>query len=170
MVIYSGGMKLLTRAFYTRPADVVARELLGQYLVSGDRKLKITETEAYLGPYDLGSHSRFGKTEHNAVMFGPAGHAYIYLVYGMYHCLNIVTKDDGAAVLIRSAGDISGPGRLCRDLNITRELNGLDMTEFGPLYVSESEGSDPGEIEVTARIGIGYAKDWKDKPLRFVLR
>lgn len=147
----------------------MAPELLGKYLVRGNQKLKITETEAYLGPHDLAAHSRFGRTKRTEIMFGPAGRAYIYMIYGMYYCLNVVAGPDGAAVLIRGAGDISGPGRLCRSLGITTKLNGVDMTVAGPLYITEREDVGRQKIKITPRIGVDYAKEWKDKPLRFVL-
>jgi DNA-3-methyladenine glycosylase len=163
-------MKLLTRAFYNKSAEIVAKQLLGQYLVREGKKYKITETEAYLGPHDLAAHSRFGKTKRTEIMFGPAGFAYIYLVYGMYHCLNVVAGPEGAAVLVRSVEGINGPGRVCRELGITRELNGIDVTTPGPLFIAQGKKISPEKVIVGPRVGVDYAKEWKDLPLRFVLR
>jgi DNA-3-methyladenine glycosylase len=140
----------LARSFFERKTEVVARELLGKLLIRDGRAFRITETEAYLGPFDLAAHSRFGRTKRTEVMFGPAG--------------------SGSAVLIRGAGEITGPGRLCRQLDITRAQNGVDLTVPGQLYVADGKEIAPGKILVTPRIGVDYAKDWKDKPLRFVLR
>ncbi len=166
-------MKILPRSFYKRKTEQVAKELLGKFLIRKIGKSKIlaqiTETEAYVGPHDLASHSRFGKTPRNAVMFGPAGHAYIYLVYGLYHCLNIVTEKEGfgAAVLIRATNLAKGPGLVCRVLQIDKNLYGVDLTKSGALYIVD--GPKPQKILVSKRVGIDYAKDWKDKPLRFML-
>lgn len=158
---------ILPREFYEQKTEVVARGLLGKRLISGRHILEITETEAYLGPFDLAAHSRFGPTKRNEVLFGPAGRAYVYLVYGMYHCLNVTTGPEGSAVLIRAAGGIVGPGRLCRSLGITRELNGVDVTVPGLLYLTEGQTISPAEIMVTPRIGVNYAGKWRDKKLRF---
>src|SRR3989344_7227500 len=114
----------LNREFFNRNTVVVARELLGKYLVRkiGSKivRAKITETEAYCGPRDLACHASRGMTPRTKVMFGPPGRAYIYLIYGMYHCLNIVTEKEGypAAVLIRGCELADGPGKTCRDLKI----------------------------------------------------
>src|SRR5439155_10998216 len=130
---YSAAMRKLPRSFYSRDTIAVARELLGRYLVHGDRVGRIVETEAYLGPHDLAAHSSRGKTKRNEVMFGPPGHAYVYMIYGMYFCMNVVTEH-AAAVLIRAlepvrnlAGKTSGPGLLCRAMGIDRQLNGHDL-------------------------------------------
>ncbi|MBI2008536.1 DNA-3-methyladenine glycosylase [Candidatus Amesbacteria bacterium] len=154
-------MAILPKNFYNRPTEIVAKELLGKYLVRNGQKFMITETEAYVGPHDLASHSRFGPTKRNSVMFGPPGHAYVYLIYGMYYCLN-VTTGHGSAVLIRATAKHAGPGILCRDLKIDRSFNGLDLTTTGRLYIIDN-------IMVTPRVGVKYAGVWATKPLRYVL-
>src|SRR5437879_9811505 len=118
--------KKLGRAFYERPAIDIARDLLGKILVHrvGKRTLRarIVETEAYVGEHDLACHASKGRTKRTEVMFGPAGHAYVYFIYGMYDMLNIVCAHEGnaQAVLVRAAeainfeADLSGPGKLCR--------------------------------------------------------
>jgi DNA-3-methyladenine glycosylase len=133
-------MQKLPRSFYDRDTIVAARELLGKHLVHRSRGVerigRIVEVEAYLGPHDLASHSSRGLTGRTKVMFGPPGHAYIYLIYGMYHCMNVVTERAGhaSAVLLRAiepvkniAGRTSGPGLLCRAMHIDRRLNGHDL-------------------------------------------
>jgi DNA-3-methyladenine glycosylase len=161
----------LPRSFYERPTLEVARELLGAILVFGDKQLRIVETEAYIGPDDLAAHSARGRrTARNDVMYGEAGRAYIYLIYGLHHCLNVVTERPGiaAAVLIR-AGDpgAKGPGVLCRELGLTRKENGLDLTD-SELFLEP--GPAPSErIVETVRIGVDYAGEWAAKPWRFYL-
>lgn len=175
--------RIIPRSFYCRPTEIVARELLGKCLVrcvGGVIRLgKIVETEAYLGSHDLASHSRFGKTKRTKVLFGPAGHSYIYFIYGIYYCLNIVTagKESGSAVLIRAIEPVegirektSGPGLLCRALNITINLNKCDVTQKGQLYIANSPEDEKITIVSSARVGIPYAKDWKDRPLRFYIK
>src|SRR5881392_616508 len=128
----SSGEKL-ARKFYLRDAERVARELIGAILVhrtkEGDLRARIVETEAYVGPHDLACHAAKGRTTRTEVMFGPAGHAYVYLIYGMYDMLNIVSGGvgDAQAVLVRAAepmdgwdADLSGPGKLARGMRITR--------------------------------------------------
>jgi DNA-3-methyladenine glycosylase len=171
---------VLPQSFYARPAEIVARKLLGKYLVrNGDsaagseRALLITETEAYIGAHDLACHGRFGVTQRTRVMFGPAGHWYVYFIYGMYWMLNVVTGDEGVpeAVLFRAAGDCSGPGKLCRELGIDKRLYGAAAEVASGLWI-EDRGLcvRRGDIERTPRIGVDYAGEWKDKPLRFLLR
>lgn len=166
----------LTRSFYKRPTIEVARDLLGKVLVHDDTAGVIVETEAYLGGDDLASHSAIGITNRTRVIFGPPGYAYVYLIYGMYECLNIVAEPDGKAgcVLIRAVTPVAGidarvrtngPGKLTRAMNITRKHNGVDMTR-GPLTVRKPRIEQPIEIEVTPRIGITKCADW---PLRFVV-
>ena len=135
----------------------------------------IVETEAYLGPDDLASHASKGRTRRTEVLFGAPGRAYVYLIYGMYEMLNVVAgaPGQGQAVLIRAAdplddwkANLSGPGRLTRALQISRLHNGLDLT--GPqLYLLDNPGYRP-IVQSTKRIGIDYALQWKDAPLRFV--
>ncbi len=130
-------MKKLPLAFYNRPTLKVSQDLLGKFLVRriGNKKIsgKIVEVEAYVGPDDLANHASRGKTQRNAVMFGPAGYVYVYLIYGMYYCLNFVTEEKNypAAVLIRALElknpldkIASGPGKLCRYMKIDKKLNG----------------------------------------------
>ena len=147
----------------------VARDLLGKVLLHGDRGGRILEVEAYLGQGDEAAHSFRGLTPRTRVIFGPPGHAYVYFVYGMYHCFNIVVERDGVAgcVLVRSVEGLGdGPGKLTRALGITLEHYGADLTR-GPLTVREVSHQHPFAIEVTPRIGIRRSADL---PLRFVLR
>lgn len=185
----------LLRSFYDRPAVDVARDLLGKFLVhqlpDEKRVGRIVETEAYVGPQDRACHASRGRTNRTAVMFGPPGFAYVYLIYGMYDCFNIVTERDGfpAAVLIRALEPVSapelsvrydqrrqweriasGPGKLTRFMRIDRRLNGTDLC--GSVLYLEDWGHiiEPQEIVVTTRINVDYAGEWKDKPLRFYLK
>jgi len=179
---------ILPRAFYARPTIEVARDLLGKLLVHGATSGIIVETEAYLGGDDLAAHSARGITPRTRVIFGPPGHAYVYFIYGMYECVNLVTEPDGqpGAVLIRALEPVegietmqrrrpaarklhdltSGPGRLTLALGITRAQNGVDVTR-GELTVRTPRHSAPFEIEVTPRIGIRQCADW---PLRFTIK
>ena len=178
-------MRILRRAFFARPTEVVAKELLGKVVVrtfegAPSRRARIVEVEAYLGPRDLASHARRGPTPRAAIMFGPPGHLYVYLIYGMYHCMNFVTEPDGeaGAVLIRAAEPLSGsdetdpralsgPGKLCRALGITRADKGLDLTSpSSGLFLAE-DGSPAPPLARSPRIGVDYAGAWKDRPLRF---
>jgi DNA-3-methyladenine glycosylase len=171
-------LKKLPRSFYNRDALHVAPDLIGKILVHrfDDRQLRarIVETEAYVGPHDLACHASKGRTGRTEVMFGRAGHAYVYLIYGMYKMLNIVTADvnDAQAVLIRAAepldglqADLSGPGKLCRDMHITRGQNGLDLTA-DELFLLDNPDDHP-KITRTKRVGIDYAKEWTHALLRF---
>ena len=174
----------LPRAFYDRPALVVAREALGMVLVregpQGRQAGRIVETEAYDGPLDAASHARSGPTGRAAVMFGPAGYAYVYLIYGMHHCLNLVTGPDGhpAAVLIRAleplegiAGGTNGPGRLCRVLGLDRRQNGLDLTGDELWLEDRGLAVRSGDVVERPRIGIHFAGEpWVSQPWRFYER
>lgn len=179
---------ILKRAFYGRPAVEVARDLLGKVVVHGRAAGAIVETEAYLGGDDLASHSARGLTERTRVIFGPPGHAYVYLIYGMYDCLNLVAEavGDPGCVLIRALEPVagvdlmrrrrpsarrledlaSGPGKLTLAMGITRALNGADVTR-GALVVRRPAQERAFEIDVTPRIGIRQCADW---PLRFAIR
>ena len=171
----------LPRAFFDRDTRVVARDLLGKVLVHQDgrtrRAARIVETEAYHGPSDRASHARFGATPRTAVMFGPPGHAYVYRVYGLHHCMNVVTGPDGfpAAVLLRAAEPLEGclhatrgPGNLCRALRIdSGRHSGLDL-EGEVIRIEDGEGP-PGRVARTSRIGVGYAGSWALRPWRFLL-
>lgn len=166
-------MKPLPRTFYARGAEVVARDLLGMTLVFGLQRARIVETEAYVGPQDLACHAAKGRTKRTEVIFGPPGHAYIYLIYGMYHLLNYVVAKEGdaQAVLVRAVeplgellGKTDGPGKLTRTLGIDLTYNGCDVT-CPPLYVARGEA--PLEVGVSPRIGVDYAGAWAAAPLRF---
>jgi DNA-3-methyladenine glycosylase len=170
--------KKLTRTFFNRATLKVARELLGKFLVRriGGKVIRaiITETEAYRGPKDLACHASKGRTKRTEVMFGPAGHAYVYLIYGMYYCLNIVTEaeDYPAAVLIRAvdAAGVNGPGKLCRFFKIDKTFNGEDLIKSKRLWVEEGITIKPGQIKRSKRIGVDYAGKYKDKLWRFFLK
>jgi DNA-3-methyladenine glycosylase len=171
-------MKKLGRSFFHQDAIKLSRALIGTILVhrvrGNEYRARIVETEAYLGPNDLASHSSKGRTKRTEVMFGPAGHAYIYLIYGMYNMFNIVAGKTGKAqaVLIRAAepldewqADLSGPGKLTRALKITRSYHGMDLCGDA-LYLLSGSRIRP-RIKRSKRIGIQYAKEWKDALLRF---
>ena len=176
--------KKLRRSFFQQPATELAAALIGKILVRRIRgktfQARIVETEAYLGPRDLASHASKGRTSRTEVMFGPAGRAYVYLIYGMYWMLNVVagTVGEAQAVLIRAAKpldgwkadrclpDLSGPGRLTRAFEITRKENALDLTR-GQLYFLD-DPTYQARVVSAKRIGIDYAREWKDAPLRFL--
>jgi DNA-3-methyladenine glycosylase len=179
MTDFADNGSILPQSFYARPAAIVAKELIGKYLVrrigvggNDEHALLITETEAYVGAHDLACHGRFGLTNRTRVMFGPAGRWYVYFIYGMYWMLNIVTGDEGApeAVLFRAAGDYTGPGKLCRELAIDKRLYGATAELASGLWI-EDRGYrlKRGALKRTPRIGVDYAGVWKDKLLRFVL-
>ena len=186
------GPFIAERAWFDRSAAEVAPDLLGALLIhdtpEGRIAGRIVEVEAYLGPEDLAAHSARGTTPRNAVMFGPPGHLYVYLVYGMHHCANVVcgpgTKPE--AVLLRAAaltegeelarsrrGSVpfarlaAGPGNLASAFGIDRRLNRADLLS-GPVRLAH--GLAPSSVESTPRIGVGYAGDWMARPLRFVVR
>jgi DNA-3-methyladenine glycosylase len=181
----------LSRSFYSRPTLDVASDLLGKVLVRrfNRRNLagKIVETEAYVGPHDLACHASKGHTPRTSVMFGPPGYAYVYMIYGFYFCLNVVTEPLGypAAVLIRAVEPVenldlmrklrnnpdhdanigSGPGKLCMAMSIDKQLNGADL--LGTTIWIEDRKIDPGPILTSPRVGVDYAGEYKDKPWRF---
>ncbi len=171
--------KVLGRGFYQRSAVEVAKDLLGKTLFRRTRRGvmrgQIVETEAYDGPEDLACHSCHGKTPRTEVMFGPAGQAYVYLIYGVHHCLNVVTGKPGAAVLIRALEPLagaeknvaSGPGKLCRFLEIDKGLNSWDLTIGRRLWITD--GESPPKIESSSRMGVDYAGEWAKKPWRFFI-
>ena len=170
-------LKKLGRNFYRRQADTVAHDLIGTILVRGRRRARIVETEAYVGPHDLACHAAKGRTNRTEVMFGDAGHAYVYFIYGMYDMLNIVTGKvgDAQAVLIRAAepldewdADLSGPGKLTRAFGITvRGDNGLDLTGTKMYFIRD--GAVPAaRIRKTPRIGVEYARHWQHEHLRYI--
>jgi DNA-3-methyladenine glycosylase len=151
---------------------VVARELLGKVLTHGPRSGKIVEVEAYVGPDDLASHARVGRKGRAAIMYGPAGFAYVYQIYGMHFCFNAVTETDGypGAVLVRALelDGATGPALLCKALNIDRSCNGLDLTTSDLFVVDAPEVGDH-EVSVGPRVGVNYAREWADRPWRFWL-
>lgn len=185
--------KRLSREFYARETLRVARELLGKRLVrvwQGERLAgRIVEVEAYVGPDDQASHAHYGKTARNAPMFGPPGHAYVYLIYGVHHCLNLVTEahDFPAAILIRALEPLEGletqhrlrntqqtallargPGRLCQALHIDRRLDALDTcARDAPLWVEEDPDYIPGAIAASARVGVRGDAAALQAPWRF---
>ena len=183
----------LPRSFYERSTLVVARQLLGKYLVrehrDGTTVGRIVETEAYVGPEDKACHASKGHTPRTKVMFGQAGYAYVYLVYGFHHMLNIVTEsvDFPAAVLIRAVEPVggveimktrrrtdsvhnlaSGPGKLCQAFAINRAFNGGDLC--GKVLYLEDRGEAVSKVVTTPRIGVDYAGKWKNKPWRFLIK
>ena len=172
---------MLGKKFFERDTLWVAKNLLGQRIVRVYRRRKlegiITETEAYHGFDDKASHASRGQTGRTAVMFGEAGNIYVYLIYGMYYCLNIVTgkKNFPAAVLIRgifSDGEyISGPGRVTRFLKIDKKLNEKKLSRKSGLWVSGGIKVNSKRIKTSPRIGVDYAgKYWAQKPWRFYLK
>jgi DNA-3-methyladenine glycosylase len=183
----------LARSFYEQNTIDVAKQLLGKYLIrrhpEGDTVGRIVETEAYVGPHDLACHASKGRTARTEVMFGPAGHAYVYFIYGFYNMLNLVTeaKDHPAAVLIRAVEPAqgielmkerrkssvlrnlaSGPGKICQAFAIDRSLNGADLR--GDILYVEDRGEAIPRFQSTPRIGVDYAGKWKNKLYRFVVR
>lgn len=196
MMIYRNMRKqkrhTLTHSFFKRPTLVVARDLLGKYLVVRNGKTllagKIAETEAYVGEDDKACHASKGRTSRTETLYAKAGTIYVYLIYGMYHCLNIVTESEGfpSAVLIRAVEPVegiahmerrrktkhisalaSGPGKLCQAFGITKHMNG--KTVFGDALWIEDRGERvlPENVITTSRIGVGYAGPAKKYPWRF---
>ena len=178
-------MKRLSREFFERPTLEVARDLPGKIFIDQrNQELggRIVEVEAYIGRDDPACHARFGKTDRNAVMFGPGGFTYIYFIYGMYDMLNFVTEAEGtpAAVLIRALEPLSGidvmkknrgiskiinltngPGKLCRAFGLTTAQSGYDLIR-GKLFVAD-DGYKPEHIVDSPRIGIkeGTNRHWR---------
>jgi DNA-3-methyladenine glycosylase len=182
-------MPRLSRGVFGRPAAAVAPELLGKVLVHdephGQLRGRIVEVEAYTGQTDPGSHAYRGRTARNAVMFGPPGHVYTYVSYGMHVCMNLVTDPEGVAgaVLVRALEPLAGmevmaerrghrplaelcngPGKLCQAMGITMSDNGADL-EAGPIWVDD-DGYVPAAIDRSARVGLSRGRDLQ---LRFYL-
>jgi len=166
----------LPREFYLRDARVVARALVGTHLVHGDRVGRIVETEAYRGPKDLACHAKVGITKRTKTLYGPPGHAYVYLIYGMYDCFNVVCFGEGKghAVLVRAVEPVSGvpegvrtdgPGRLTRALAITRAHDALDLVASAGLTIVPR--TKRPRIAVSARVGVAYAGAIAEAPWRF---
>jgi DNA-3-methyladenine glycosylase len=171
---------VLDRKYFARPTVEVARSLIGKYLVreNGRGRIagKIIEVEAYVGPQDKACHASKGRTKRTEVLFGPPGMSYVYLIYGMYHLLNVVTEREEfpAAVLIRAIEIdgrlIDGPGRLCRALNIDLNLNRYDLSIGRSLWLEDRlVRVKPGDVGAYPRIGVDYAGEWAKKPWRFRL-
>lgn len=175
-------MPKLPRSFYNRPTIIVAKELLGTHIVHIVNGIKhvarIVEVEAYLGPHDLAAHSAKGLTPRTKVMFGPPGHAYVYLIYGIYYCMNVVTEAKGhaAVVLLRAVEPIKnistrtqGPGLLCQAMQINKNLQGYDLLSNN-FYITAPRIKEPFSIMKRPRIGVDYAKHWAKRHLRFYIK
>jgi len=164
----------LPRSFFARDPRVVAEALIGKYLVHGERGGRIVETEAYLGPEDKASHARFGPNGRSRLLFGPPGIIYVFLIYGMHECFNVVTGEDGkaSAVLVRALEPMAGtarcdgPGRLTKALGIDRRHNGNALHD-GTLLI-EDRGEAKPRVVTTGRIGVEYAGAWARRKLRYV--
>jgi len=174
-------------SFYERQTSVVARELLGKVIVrrwpgppATSARARIVEVEAYLGERDAASHARRGPTPRAAIMFGPPGRLYVYLIYGMHHCMNFVAETDGTAgaVLIRAAVPVeaeserdpralSGPGKLCAAVDITLRHKGLDLTALDSELVVVDDGAPVPRVAAARRVGVEYAGAWARRRLRF---
>jgi DNA-3-methyladenine glycosylase len=183
----SGGISRtvpLPESFYARPALTVARELLGAHLIvdeGGWRRVgRIVETEAYVGEHDLACHASKGRTPRTEVLFGPPGRAYVYLIYGMYHCFNVVTDVEGvaSAVLVRAVEPVEGlpekartdgPGRLCRALGLTLAHNREDL-RGARLHLEPGAPLAEARVERGPRIGVDYAGAWAREPYRLWVR
>jgi len=189
--------RALARSFYLEPTLRVARALLGKVLVrnapDGRTAGRIVEVEAYRGPRDRAAHSAGGRrTARNETMWGPAGHAYVYFIYGMHHCVNVTTQPAGVpeAVLIRALEPLDGlalmqarrglhdgpawrlcrgPGSLCQALGLTRALDGVDLVT-GPLHILDAPTVPAAQVARTARIGVAYAGVDALRPWRFLVR
>jgi DNA-3-methyladenine glycosylase len=195
-------LRALPPSFFDRPSLEVAPDLIGCLLVRRHRGVlracRLVETEAYLGPHDLASHSRMGKTARNAPMFGPSARAYVYLIYGLHHCVNAVCGPGRfpSAVLLRAGAPLSaaeesalgesvvaesvvarpllhsasGPGNLCKALGIRLSQNRADLCDAGgPLFVAGPLGPRPALV-AGPRIGVEYAGEWAGRPYRFCAR
>ncbi len=189
---------ILKNDFYNRNAVIVAKELLGKILVrrlnGKEIQCMITETEAYMGPEDKACHAYNNKrTKRTDAMFKQGGHAYVYLIYGMYYCLNVVTGDidKPEAVLIRAVDPITGldtivknrkvksnkvedltngPGKLCQALRIDKQLNGYNLVNGKLLYIIRAQNGQEHDIVSGKRINIDYAEEYKDKLWRFSIK
>lgn len=179
--------RALPRVFYERPAVEVARALLGKLLVHRDAAGRIVEVEAYLAAGDPAAHAWRGMTPRTRVLFGPPGHAYVYLIYGVYECLNVVAEPPGSpgCVLIRAVEPLcglehmrrrrpgvgrreelaNGPGKLTLAMGITRRMNGADLVA-GPLQIRAFHNEPPLPVAVTPRIGVRHASG---RLLRFLV-
>ena len=177
-------MRKLPRCFYDRETVEVAQDLLGMHLVhvvaGVERVGRIVEVEAYLGPHDLAAHSARGLTQRTRVMFGPPGHMYVYFVYGMHWCANVVTQAEGtaSAVLLRALEPVknieartNGPALLCRAMGIDGRRNGHDLLSDELFVRRPGDGSGPIRIVRRPRIGVDYAgHHWARRLLRYYIR
>ena len=176
----AAGALITDRSWFDRSALEVAPELLGMELIhdtpEGPITGRLVEVEAYQGPEDLAAHSSRGRTARNAVMFGAPGHLYVYLIYGMYHCFNVVTCPEGraAAVLVRGLEPLEGiergartdgPGRLCRAMGIHLGHNRLDLLG-DRLFLEDGPAVPPARVARGPRIGVDYSGHWAQKPYR----
>ena len=171
------------RSFYAQDPCVVAPALLGATVVHTDRQGvrragMVVETEAYRGEEDQACHARVGRTKRTAPMYGAPGRSYVYLIYGMYNMLNVVTWPEGepSAVLIRALAPVEGtnatmdgPGKLCRELHIDRSHNNEDLLA-STLFIIPGKTISPQRIATSTRVGIAYAGDWASRPWRFAIR
>jgi DNA-3-methyladenine glycosylase len=176
-------MRKLPRSFYDRDTVEVAHDLLGMHLVhvvaGVERVGRIVEVEAYLGPHDLAAHSARGLTPRTRIMFGPPGHLYVYFIYGMHWCANVVTQAEGtaSAVLLRALepvenveGRTNGPALLCRAMGIDGRQNAHDLLS-GELFVRRPRVREEVRIVRRPRIGVDYAgHHWARRLLRFYIR
>jgi len=168
-------MNRLQHDFFTRDVLEVAPELLGKNLVRKVdyqiEKYLITEVEAYRGEKDLACHASKGRTPRTEIMYHNGGLVYVYLIYGMYWMLNVVTSinDIPQAVLIRGTKGIDGPGKLTKKLKIDKSFYGEDLINSDRIWIESNEDFKDSKIETTPRIGIDYAGEWKHKPWRFII-
>jgi DNA-3-methyladenine glycosylase len=189
---------ILKRPFYQQKTIQAAKNLLGKILIheslEGKTSGRIVETEAYKGPEDKAAHSSGGRqTKRNEIMFKQKGHAYVYLIYGLYYCFNVTTGSipgKPEAVLIRALEPIegidlitkrrpikqtkpinltNGPSKLCMAMNISKTQNKTDVTT-PPLYIKDAPPIDQKDLVATTRIGVDYAQEWKNKPWRFYIK
>ena len=184
--------RILSRDFYDRDTEIVSRELLGAFLEcdtdEGRASGVIVETEAYIGEHDAACHAASGRTRRTEPLYGPAGNAYVYFIYGMHWCINAVTRAEGlpSAVLIRALEPLeglelmrlrrsrarsdrdltNGPGKLCAALGVDSRMNGLSL-QRRPVVIRAGEPVSDDDVEVTPRIGISVAAEW---PLRYFVR
>lgn len=167
-------MSKLPREFYLRSADIVSPELIGKRLVrifdDGSRfESIISEVEAYCGEDDLACHANKGKTPRTKVMYDVGGKVYVYLIYGMYWLLNVVTHNKGEphAVLIRGTLDVEGPGRIGKKLKLSKDFYGEDLINSSKIWIEDTNNNF--EFVTKPRIGVDYAGEYAEKPWRFIL-
>lgn len=165
-------MNRLDRSFYLMPTLDVAKNLLGKVIVVNGKRAVITETEAYIGPIDKACHAYgYKRTKRTDTMFMSGGHLYVYMIYGMHYCMNIVTEKEGepCAVLIRGIEEASGPGRVCKALGITKEHDRADLISEN-IFIEESIDVKEENISIGKRVNIDYAEEAKDFLWRFSIK